>query len=145
MPQFGPRGFGLHRTPAGGCCSFTLRGIKMLIAMLALSRSDVESLLDLDELVDAVASAMVELSAGRASVPPRVAAFVERSGGLLGAMPAYLPGAEVLETKLVSLFPGNAGTALPTHQAVIIVFDTESGEPLALLDGTSITTLRTAA
>jgi alanine dehydrogenase len=45
----------------------------------------------------------------------------------------------------VSLFPGNAGTSLPTHQAVVIVFGADSGEPVALLDGTSITTLRTAA
>ena len=45
----------------------------------------------------------------------------------------------------MSLFPGNAGTSLPTHQAVVIVFGADSGEPVALLDGTSITTLRTAA
>jgi alanine dehydrogenase len=45
----------------------------------------------------------------------------------------------------VSLFPGNADTARPTHQAVVVVFDPATGEPLALLDGTSITTMRTAA
>ena len=50
-----------------------------------------------------------------------------------------------LAAKLVSLFPANAGTRLPTHQAVVIVFDADCGEPQALLDGTSITTLRTAA
>src|SRR6266567_3311284 len=82
MPQFGPRGFGLHRTPAGG---------------------------------------------------------------LLGSMPAYLPGAEVLETKLVSLFPGNAGTALPTHQAVIVCFDPATGSPAALMDAEYITEVRTVA
>ena len=65
--------------------------------------------------------------------------------GLLAAMPAYLPNGGGLAAKLVSLFPGNAGSRLPTHQAVVLVFDPESGEPLALLDGTSITTRRTAA
>jgi len=65
--------------------------------------------------------------------------------GLLVAMPAYLSTGERLAAKLVSLFEGNAGTSLPTHQAVMIVFDAGSGEPLALLDGTAITTLRTAA
>ena len=113
--------------------------------MLILSRADVEELLDLEELIDALASAMADLSAGRASVPNRVAALVDEHQGLLAAMPAYAPGVGALTTKLVSLFPRNAGTRLPTHQAIIAAFDPETGEPLALLDGTAITALRTAA
>jgi len=111
--------------------------------MLVLSRQDVEALLDLDALVDALAEAFEDLSAGRASMPQRVAAF---SGhGLLGVMPAYLPSANLLETKLVTLFEGNAGTDLPTHQAAIAVFDPERGALTALMDGTYITATRTAA
>ena len=111
--------------------------------MLVLSRADVEALLDLDALVDALAEAFVDLSEGRASMPQRVAAF---SGhGLLGVMPAYLPSANVLETKLVTLFERNAGTELPTHQAAIAVFDPERGAMTALMDGTYITATRTAA
>ena len=111
--------------------------------MLVLARADVEALLDLDALVDALAEAFVDLSGGRASMPQRVAAF---SGhGLLGVMPAYLPSANLLETKLVTLFEGNAGTDLPTHQAAIAVFDPERGEITALMDGTYITATRTAA
>jgi len=111
--------------------------------MLILTREDVVSLLDLDALVDALAEAFTDLSAGRASMPPRIAAF---SGhGLLGVMPAYLPSANLLETKLVTLFEGNAGTDLPTHQAAIAVFDPERGAMTALMDGTYITATRTAA
>ena len=111
--------------------------------MLVLSRDDVETLLDLDELVGSLAEAFVDLSDGRASMPQRVAAF---SGhGLLGVMPAYLPSANVLETKLVTLFERNAGTGLPTHQAAIAVFDPERGSISALMDGTYITATRTAA
>jgi ornithine cyclodeaminase len=113
--------------------------------MLILSRREVEALLDLNALIDALASAMQDLSAGRASVPNRVAARVDEHEGLLAAMPAYAPGIAALTTKLVSLFPRNAGTPLPTHQAVIAAFDPATGEPLALLDGTAITALRTAA
>ena len=65
--------------------------------------------------------------------------------GLLAAMPAHLPTTGGLAAKLVSLFPGNTQGRLPTHQAVVVVFDADSGEPLALLEGSSITTLRTAA
>lgn len=113
--------------------------------MLVLTRAEVSELLDLDELIDALAGAMADLSAGRASVPPRVAAFVSERDGLLGAMPGYVPSLGALVTKLVSLFPGNAGSGLPTHQAVIAVFDPETGSPVALLDGTEITGVRTAA
>jgi alanine dehydrogenase len=114
------------------------------VLVLVLSRTDTESLLDLDALRDALRPAMEDVSSGRASMPARIAAAVP-SGGILAAMPAYAPTGGGLMTKLVSLFPGNSGTSLPTHQALVIVFDAESGEPLALLDGTSITTLRTAA
>jgi ornithine cyclodeaminase len=111
--------------------------------VLVLSRSDVERLLDLDRLRGAVAEAMADLSAGRASMPPRIAAVVPERDALLAAMPAYLPSSGALMTKLVSLFPKN--TDRPTHQAVIVVFDAEHGTPLALIDGEAITAARTAA
>ena len=60
-------------------------------------------------------------------------------------MPGYTPSSGALASKLVTLFPGNAGTALPTHQAVIAVFDPDDGAPAALLDGTAITAIRTGA
>jgi len=113
--------------------------------MLVLNRVQIEALLDLERLIDALASAMADLSAGRASVPPRIAAFVPEHDGLLGAMPGYVPSLGVLMSKLVTLFPGNAGTPLPTHQALIATFDPRTGQPTALLDGTAITAIRTGA
>jgi alanine dehydrogenase len=110
--------------------------------MLVITQDDVRRLLDLDLLIDALADAFVAVSAGRASVPPRVAASVP-AGGFLAAMPGYVDG--VLETKLVSVFPENHARGLPSHQAVIALFDDETGSPLALLDGTQITAARTAA
>ena len=109
--------------------------------MLVLSRADVRRLLDLDQLLDALERAFVELSGGRASVPPRIAAETQR--GLLAAMPGYADG--ILETKLVSVFPGNHELGLPSHQATIALFDDATGTPLALMDGTEITAVRTGA
>ena len=109
--------------------------------MLVLSRAQVRELLDLDLLLAALERAFVELSAGRTSVPPRIAASTER--GLLAAMPGYADG--ILEAKLVSVFPGNHAAGLPSHQATIAVFDAKNGAPLALLDGTEITAVRTGA
>ena len=110
--------------------------------MIFLSEAEVRELLDLDELVDALAAAHRDLSAGEASMPPRIAALVQERQGLLGVMPAYLPSAG-LACKLVTLFPQNVDRH--THQAVIAVFDPENGTPLALMDGTYITATRTAA
>jgi len=87
---------------------------------------------------------MAELSAGHASMPARIAAAVPDREGLLAAMPAYLPSIG-LGAKLVSVFPQNAGTAEPTHHAVVLVFDASTGKPVAMLDGESITAARTAA
>lgn len=111
--------------------------------MLILTRHEVEALLDPDLLREAVGAALADLSAGRASMPTRIAALVQERDGLLAAMPAYLPSAGALTTKLVSLFPRN--TDRPTHQAVIVAFDPESGSPIAFLDGEAITAARTAA
>jgi alanine dehydrogenase len=113
--------------------------------VLFLSGAEVERLLDLDALIDALAGAMADLSAGRASAPPRIGAAVAERSAFLGAMPGYVPSLGALVCKLVTLFPDNAGSATPTHQAVIAVFDPDTGSPLALLDGTEITAARTGA
>ena len=110
--------------------------------MLFLSQDDVRGLLDVDRLVDALADAHAELTRGEVSMPPRVAALVAQHEALLGVMPAYLPSAG-LACKLVTLFPHN--TDRETHQAVICIFDPDTGSPLALMDGTHITATRTAA
>jgi ornithine cyclodeaminase/alanine dehydrogenase-like protein (mu-crystallin family) len=111
-------------------------------SLLFLSQADVVRLLDQDQLLESLAAAFVELSAGRTSVPPRIAARTP-SGGLLGAMPGYLGG--VLEAKLVSVFPQNHVRGLPSHQGLIALFDESTGAPLAVMDGVAITAIRTGA
>jgi ornithine cyclodeaminase/alanine dehydrogenase-like protein (mu-crystallin family) len=108
--------------------------------MLVLTRAQVEELLDLEELVGALARAHEELSSGACSMPARIAAL--SADGLLGAMPAYSSSAG-LGCKLVTLFPHN--TDRPTHQAAIMLFEPGNGTPRALMDGTYITATRTAA
>jgi ornithine cyclodeaminase/alanine dehydrogenase-like protein (mu-crystallin family) len=107
-----------------------------------IGKVDVESLLDHDELMTAVATALRQLAAGESSVPPRIATFTDH--GLIAAMPGYLPGSPAA-VKLVSVFPGNADHDRPTHQAIVVVFDAATGTPRAIVDGTAITARRTAA
>jgi alanine dehydrogenase len=113
--------------------------------VLILARHEVEAALDRDRLVDAVAAAMAELSSGAASVPSRTAALVEAVGGALMAMPAHVPGAGALAAKLVGQFPQNPALGLPSHVAIVAVFDPTTGVPLAVMDGEVITAERTAA
>ena len=110
--------------------------------VLVLSEADVTALLDLEQLLAALADALASSSAGRASVPPRVAASAP--DGILGAMPVHLPGV-ALGAKLVSVFPGNHQRGRPSHQALIALFDPADGTPLAVMDGTRITAARTGA
>jgi alanine dehydrogenase len=109
--------------------------------LLYLSRADVERLLDIDAMLDALGHALVVFSSGTTSVPPRTAARVGDLG-LMGAMAGYVPGV-ALEVKLVSVFPGNHHHGLPSHQALITLFDEKDGTPLAVMDGTYITAIRT--
>jgi alanine dehydrogenase len=110
--------------------------------LLFLTQADVIRLLDMDRLLESLAAAFVELSAGRTSVPPRIAARTP-SGGLLGAMPGFVGG--VLEAKLVTVFPQNHVRGLPSHQGLIALFDETTGTPLAVMDGIAITAIRTGA
>lgn len=104
-----------------------------------ITAAEVEQLLDLDELRPRLEAAMDGLSAGRADVPPRVAAVTPN--GWLGAMPGYLEGFG-LAAKLVTIFPANVD--VPSHQGVIALFDPDTGVLLSLLDAEVITEARTA-
>ena len=109
--------------------------------MRLFSRAEVEALLEPGALIEAVAAALADVSAGRASLPPRIAAFTPQ--GLLGGMVGYVPSLDALAAKLVSVFPQNRDR--PSHQALIVAFDPHTGTPLAVMDGTEITAQRTAA
>lgn len=108
--------------------------------LLYLSHADVERLLDVDAMFDALARALVAYSDGSASAPPRSAVRVQH--GLLGVMQAYVPGV-ALETKLVSVFPENDHLGIPSHQGLIALFNVENGTPVAVMDGGYITQIRT--
>ena len=108
-----------------------------------LTAEDVEKLLDLDALIADMRDALIALSAGKVVQPVRSVLTTSEPPGWFALMPAI--HGDVMGAKLVTVFPKNAGTALPTHQAVILLFSAETGEPLATLDGRVITAWRTAA
>src|SRR5260370_13047879 len=110
--------------------------------VLMLSQADVRELLDLDQVIDALEEGFRALSSGRADVAPRTGVNTENEGFLL-SMPGYAAGLG-LGVKLVTGFPENHILGLPTYQALIALFDPDTGSPLAVMDGTRITAIRTA-
>lgn len=109
--------------------------------LVYLTEADVRSVLAMPPLRERLRAAFAAFSDGRADVPPRIAA--RTTDGVLAAMPGYLDGAGLV-LKAVSVFPGNHGGVVPSHQGLILVFDGR-GTPVAIMDGASVTALRTAA
>jgi ornithine cyclodeaminase/thiomorpholine-carboxylate dehydrogenase len=108
--------------------------------VLFLTRQEVTGLLDVDRLLDGLDEAFRLVSAGRVSAPARTAA--RAPAGMLLMMPAYVPGFG-LAAKQVTLFLDNHERGLPSHLAVIALFDEATGAALAVLDGERITAVRT--
>jgi thiomorpholine-carboxylate dehydrogenase len=96
-----------------------------------------------ETLIPAMERALADLSAGRVVQPVRSILPAAEYHGFFGVMPAVY--GDIMGAKLVTLYPGNAGTELPTHQAIIAVLKATTGEPVAVMDGRLITEMRTAA
>jgi ornithine cyclodeaminase/alanine dehydrogenase-like protein (mu-crystallin family) len=110
---------------------------------LTLSEPDVVKVLKYERLIPAMEKALSAFSAGRVIQPMRNLLVIEEGKRFLGIMPAVAE--DGMGAKLVCFFPKNAGTKVPTHQAMIMLFEPDAGTPLAFLDGRLITEMRTAA
>jgi thiomorpholine-carboxylate dehydrogenase len=108
-----------------------------------LDEDDVRRLLKWDELIPAMEAALAAFSRGRVLQPVRDILTIEEGKRYVAVMPAIAE--EAMGAKLVSFYPGNAGTGVPTHHALIVLMRTDTGEPLAVMDGRLITEMRTAA
>ena len=113
--------------------------------MLLLTEADVRVLLPMRDLVDTMQNALAAYSTGQVQQPLRTIMEVGASRSFLGLMPAFVPASGALGAKLVTVFGGNAALGLPTHLATIILFDSDTGALLAIMDGRYITEARTAA
>jgi alanine dehydrogenase len=110
-----------------------------------LSQSDVRRAVSMAEAIDVVKGAFAQLSAGRANVPLRTQLFFPQLNAVTLVMPAYLEETAALGVKVVSVFPRNPEAGLPTTHALVIIVDAGTGQPVAALDGTYLTALRTGA
>ena len=111
---------------------------------LYLTQDEVKEVLDMKSTLEAVESGFKEMGNDNIEMPPRV--YLHFDKGVLIAMPAYMPGLNAAGTKIVTVHPGNKQAYdLPAVIARIILNSPENGVPLAIMDGTYITALRTGA
>ncbi len=113
--------------------------------MRILSANDVRRAVPMPVAIDAVAAAFSQLSSGHATVPLRTPIAQERLQSHTFFMPAHLAQSNAIGLKVVSVFPQNAQHGLPVIHALVVVLDAETGRPLAAMDGTYLTALRTGA
>jgi ornithine cyclodeaminase/alanine dehydrogenase-like protein (mu-crystallin family) len=115
--------------------------------MLILTAGDIQQALPMDQAIQAMKDAYASLSNGMAVVPLRTRLSIPNSEALSLFMPAYVnsPEGNALAVKVVSLFPTNRLRGLAYIQAAVLVFDPETGQALALLEGSSLTAIRTGA
>jgi thiomorpholine-carboxylate dehydrogenase len=108
-----------------------------------LDEPRIRAALNWDELIPAMETALASFSSGRVIQPVRNMLTIEEGKRYLGIMPAVAENA--MGAKVVSFFPGNVGTGIPTHLAMILLLRPDTGEPLAVMDGRLVTEMRTAA
>jgi ornithine cyclodeaminase/alanine dehydrogenase-like protein (mu-crystallin family) len=103
----------------------------------------VARLLDWDELIVAMEETLAAFSSGQIQQPVRSILTIEEGNRYAGVMPAIF--GDVMGLKFVTFYPANAGSRFPTHNATIVLYSTDNGQPLAAMDGRLITEMRTAA
>ena len=113
--------------------------------VLIVNGTEVRQLLPMNECMDVMAQALATLARGDAILPLRPVLWLPDKRGALGMMPSYLGDISALGLKIVTVFPGNHGTKYDSHQGAVLLFDTENGQLLAMIDASKITAIRTAA
>ncbi len=108
-----------------------------------LSAEDVERSLSMREAIALMRTAFAQLSAGQVTVPQRLR--LDTRDGCTLFMPAYLRQTGDCCVKVVSVYGGNSARGLPSVTGIVVVLDSETGLPLALLDAQRLTSLRSGA
>lgn len=110
-----------------------------------ISGEEVNQAVTMAEAIEAVKKSFIQLSEGKAEIPLRSSVEVKENKGVCLFMPAYLAESNALGMKIVTVFPENQKKNLPTVLAAVFVLDSETGQPLAMIEGSSLTALRTGA
>jgi ornithine cyclodeaminase/alanine dehydrogenase-like protein (mu-crystallin family) len=122
--------------------------------LLVLGAGDVHALLPYGECADAMRDALAALARGEVHQPLRAIIKPPGAAGMMALMPAYLAAAgegadadarAAYALKAIGIFPGNPAAGLDSHQGVVLLSSAQTGEPLAVLNASAVTEIRTAA
>ena len=113
--------------------------------VLMVNHQEVQQWLSMSECVEAMADVFKMLNRGNAVNPLRHLMWLPDKSGLIGMMPADLGESRVMGLKAISVFPGNHATEYDSHQGTVMLFETQNGRLLAMMDAGKITAIRTAA
>ena len=115
--------------------------------LLYLSKDDVNSVgVTMADTIRVVEQAFVEMGNGNVEMPPKPAIHPgDNSDNFIHAMPAYIPAMKSAGIKWVSGYPDNQKKGLPYIMGLLVLNDTETGLPLAVMDCSWITAMRTGA
>lgn len=113
--------------------------------ILYLNESDVKELLDMKGALRVVREAFREHGMGRVQMPAKSYLYFKTHNGDLRTMPAYLETADIAGVKIVNAHPDNPARGLPAVMAILVLNSAETGAPLAVMDGTYLTDMRTGA
>lgn len=109
-----------------------------------LSAADIVQALPMPDAIEGMNQAFIQLSLGQANMPLRSRVPADKDGTML-VMPAYLSQTNDLAVKVVSVFPNNTAQNLPIIYSAVTVFDPSTGKPLAVMEGGTLTAIRTGA
>jgi len=112
---------------------------------LILTGRDIKGLVDMPRILGIVEKAFRAHGRGTVQMPPKIYIHLKKYNGDLRAMPAYVEGMEACGVKWVNVHPDNRKRGLPVVMALIILSDPRIGYPIAVMDGTYITNMRTGA
>ena len=113
--------------------------------ILVLNKTEIGQIFTMREAIDAAAEAMRMYSSGQTDIPLRSNINIEKFQGQALFMPGYVAESDALGLKVVSVYPGNPGKGIPGVPSTMILLNSATGQVNALMDGTSLTQLRTAA
>ncbi|MFQ5705164.1 MAG: ornithine cyclodeaminase family protein [Gemmatimonadales bacterium] len=115
------------------------------MSLLVVSQADVVLLLPMNECIAVMRDVFVALARGDAVLPLRSMMALPDQRGVLALMPAYMTSTDTLAVKVITVLPSNLDTPFDSHQGAVLLFDSEDGRLMALLDASEITAIRTAA
>lgn len=120
--------------------------LELQMKILVLNNKDVGELLSIKDCISVMTDALISLSRNESHQPLRMIVRPPSAAGVMGLMPAYMSGDHAAYgLKVICIFPGNVTQGKASHQGAVLLFSATTGEPLAILNASAVTAIRTAA